>query len=134
MAITQPTDALTRAERQRRVRQLAAEGMTQRAIARHLGIHHRTVARDLSATPAPTAATPPAPLAPDDAPAAATSGAHPAPRLLHELEPSLIQDLNVLTDPHTGQLLAPLRQYIRAAATHRRAALRRVAQRFTDTA
>ncbi|MFB6846219.1 helix-turn-helix domain-containing protein [Streptomyces sp. NPDC056373] len=120
MATAKPTDPQL-AARRASVRHLAdEEGMSHRAIARQLGIHHRTVARDLDATaPAATAAP-----APQTAPPAPTSGAPRAPFLLHELEPSLIQDLNVLTDHRTGTLYAPIRQYLRAAADARRAAMR----------
>ncbi|MEU9199431.1 hypothetical protein [Streptomyces sp. NPDC048332] len=47
------TDTLTLAQRRIRVRQLAQPGVSNRAIAKELGIHHRTVARDLAATEAP---------------------------------------------------------------------------------
>ncbi|MGD6762060.1 hypothetical protein ACOKM5_24305 [Streptomyces sp. BH097] len=116
MATTNPTGALPVAERRRRVRQLADEQVSNREIGRRLGIHHRTVARDL-ATPAPTEAPP---AAPQDAPPAPTSGAPLAPRLLHDLEPSLIQDLNMLCSG-TGALPEPIRRYLRAAADARRA-------------
>ncbi|MFD8216197.1 helix-turn-helix domain-containing protein [Streptomyces sp. NPDC059697] len=111
MATTNPTGAMPQAERRHRVRQLAEQHLSNREIARRLGIHHRTVARDLAA---PAEAPPIAPPAP-------TSGALPAPRLLHDLDPRLIQDINILADPHTGALPAPLVRAIRAAADHRRA-------------
>lgn len=116
MATTNPTGRLAPAERRRRVRQLAAEGKSNREIARQLGIHHRTVARDLDAPPAPAEA-------PQTAPPAATSGAPLAPRLLHPLDPALIQDLNCLADPRTGALPEPIRRIIRAAANGRRASM-----------
>ncbi|WP_327337382.1 hypothetical protein OG384_14880 [Streptomyces sp. NBC_01324] len=47
------TGALTLAQRRAKVRQLAQPGVSNRAIAAQLGIHHRTVARDLAATEAP---------------------------------------------------------------------------------
>lgn len=118
MATTNPTGAIPQAERRHRVRQLAAADLSNREIARRLGIHHATVARDLAATPAP-----------QDAPPAPTSGARPAPRLLHPLDPRLIQDINVLADPHTGALPAPLVRAIHAAADHRRATWHAMAQR-----
>lgn len=117
MATTNPTGAIPQAERRHRVRQLAAANLSNREIARRLGIHHRTVARDLEAPPAP-----------EQAPPAPTSGAGPAPRLLYPLDPALIQDLNVLADPHTGALPAPLVRAIRAAADHRRAMWRTATQ------
>jgi hypothetical protein len=122
MATTNPTGAMPQAERRHRVRQLAEQHVSNREIARRLGIHHRTVARDLEAPPAPE-------QAPQAAPPAPTSGALPAPRLLYPLDPALIQDLNVLADPHTGALPAPLVRAIRAAADHRRATWHAMAQR-----
>jgi hypothetical protein len=124
MATTKPTGAMPQAERRRRVRQLAEQHVSNREIARRLGIHHRTVARDLAAPPAPAEA-------PQTAPPAPTSGARPAPRLLHDLDPRLIQDINVLADPHTGALPAPLVRAIRAAADHRRATWNAMAQHGT---
>lgn len=120
MAITQPTDAPSRAERRHRVRQLAADGLSNREIARRLSIGKDTVRRDLRATEAPAAPVPASPAAPP----AMTSGAAPAPprtRLIWELDPRLIQDLNVLVDRRTGALPAPLAHIIRAAADRRRA-------------
>ncbi|HEY1179070.1 MAG TPA: hypothetical protein VGF17_23195, partial [Phytomonospora sp.] len=68
------------AARRATVRHLAhVEKLSNRQIARQLGIHHRTVARDLEAATAPAAAevtAPPAPPAP-------TSGARLETRLLH---------------------------------------------------
>ncbi|RMB83662.1 helix-turn-helix domain-containing protein [Streptomyces shenzhenensis] len=121
MATTETTGALTLDQRRATVRRLAAEQVSNREIARRLGIHHRTVARDLEAPTAPAEA-------PQTAPPAPTSGVPRAPRLLYDLEPALIQDLNVLTDPHTGALIAPVRAYLRAAANGRRTALREVAR------
>ncbi|MGW6518559.1 hypothetical protein [Streptomyces sp. NPDC054962] len=121
MATTNPTGALTQDERRRRVRQLAAESKSHREIARQLGIHHKTVARDLAAPQAPQAA-PPEP----------TSGAPLAPRLLHPLDPALIQDLNCLADPRTGALPEPIRRIIRAAADGRRASMRATAHRIAE--
>ncbi|MCX5266072.1 helix-turn-helix domain-containing protein [Streptomyces sp. NBC_00199] len=125
MATTNPTGRLTPAERRRRVRQLAAENKSNREIARQLGIHHRTVARDLDAPPAPAEA-------PQIAPPAPTSGDPRAPRLLHPLEPALIQDLNCLADPRTGALPEPIRRIIRAAADGRRADMLAAARRIAD--
>lgn len=120
MATDKPTDPQL-AARRATVRRLAdEEGMSHRAIARQLGIHHRTVARDLEATEPAGAA----PTAPQAAPPAPTSGAPRAPFLLYELEPSLIQDLNVLTDWRTGAMFEPIRRYLRAAANARRADMR----------
>jgi hypothetical protein len=121
MAITNPIAPADLATRRATVRQLADEGLSNRAIARRLGIHHRTVARDLDTTPAPTEASPAAPPTPEQAPPAPTSGARPTPRLLHPLDPALIQDINILADPRTGALPAPLLRAIHAAAERRRA-------------
>ncbi|UIX33559.1 helix-turn-helix domain-containing protein [Streptomyces sp. GQFP] len=121
MATTETTGALDLAERRATVRRLAADSLSNREIARRLGIHHRTVARDLEA-PAPAAAPQTAPQA---APPAPTSGASPAPRrpsLIKELDPRLIQDLNVLVDRRTGALPAPLDRIVRAYADRTRAA------------
>ncbi|MGW0134842.1 hypothetical protein [Streptomyces sp. NPDC003299] len=128
MATANPTRAMNRAERRALVRQLAADGMSNRAIARRLNIGKDTVARDLAATDEPTA---PATTLQNGAPHL-TSGASHTLRLLHPLEPALIQDLNVLADPRTGALPAPLRRIIRAAADHRRAKLRAIARRIAD--
>jgi len=134
MATTNPTPPDI-AERRATVRRLANQGMSNRAIARQLGIHHRTVARDIDATPAPDTTEPAAPdapnTAPQDAPPAPTCGAPPAPRLIHTLDPRLIQDLNVLIDRRTGALPAPLARAIRAAADHRRAKMRATAHRIS---
>jgi IS30 family transposase len=126
MATTHPTDTLDRATRRATVRRLADEGKSNRAIGRELGIGKDTVARDLAAT----TATPAPDTAPQDATPAATSGARRAPWLLHDLEPALIQDLNVLTDPRTGALIEPVRRYLRAAARAVRADME---SRLTDT-
>jgi hypothetical protein len=122
MATTNPTGTLPLAERRATVRRLADENLSHREIARRLGIHHRTVARDLAA--------PAAPAAPESAPPAPTSGAPRAPRLLYPLDPRTIQDLNVLADPHTGALPAPLVRYIRAAANAQRADMRAAMERI----
>lgn len=124
MATTNPTRA---EERDARVHQLAAKGLSNRAIGRELGIAHTTVARILRTTTAPAA--PPERTRP--APPTATSGKRLAPRLLHPLPPELIQDLNVLADPRTGQLPAPLVRAIRAAADHRRTTMRTRAEHRT---
>ncbi|MFJ9892706.1 hypothetical protein ACIQPR_05170 [Streptomyces sp. NPDC091280] len=121
MATTETTGARTLDQRRATVRRLAAEHLSNREIGRRLGIHHRTVARDLEVPVAPTEAPQPAPPAP-------TSGAPVAPSLLYDLEPALIQDLNVLHDARTGAMIGPVRRYIRAAANARRADLLRVAQ------
>ncbi|WP_329622936.1 helix-turn-helix domain-containing protein [Streptomyces sp. NBC_01255] len=105
------TPTLSVAERRTRARQLADDGHSNRAIARQLGIHHRTVARDLELTPAPPAA-PPVP----------TSGDPSAPRILFNLPPTLVQDLNVIADKQSGDLPAPLVRAIHAAADRHRAA------------
>lgn len=119
MASTNDTDTLDRATRRATVRRLAdEEQLSNREIARRLNIGKDTVRRDLDATE-PAEATP-----------APTSGAPLAPLVLYTLDPSLVQDLNCLTDPRTGALIAPVRRYIRAAAEGRRAALRTVAQRI----
>jgi transposase len=123
MATAETTGAPDLAERRATVHQLAADGLSNRAIGRRLGIHHRTVARDLEAPVAPTEAPQPAPPAP-------TSGAPVAPSLLYDLEPALTQDLNMLHDARTGAMIEPVRRYIHAAANARRADLLRVAQRI----
>lgn len=111
MATPNPTADAALAERRATVRQLADANHSHRAIARQLGIHHRTVARDLSATatPQPTSDI-------------LTSAEPPAPRQFFTLTRELIQDLNVLADKHTGELPAPLARAIHAAADRRRAA------------
>jgi hypothetical protein len=117
MANANPTGPLDRATRRATVRRLATEGKSNRAIARQLGVGKDTVARDLAATPAP-----PAPgTAPQDATPPATSGAPFTPPIVYRLDPRTVQDLNVLADPRTGALPAPLLRAIRAAADHRRA-------------
>lgn len=104
------TTTLSIEERRATVRQLSADGYSNRAIGRRLGIHHRTVASDLLATLAPPAA-PPTP----------TSGDPLTPRLLFRLTPQLIQDLNMLHDPLTDELPAPLVRAIHEAANRKRA-------------
>jgi hypothetical protein len=122
MATTHPTRD-TVAARRATVRHLAdTEGLSARAIARRLNIGKDTVRRDLAATEPTTA--------PQDAPPPATSGATPAPRLLHPLDPSLVQDLNCLMDPRTGALPDPIRRYLRAAADGRRASMAATARRI----
>jgi hypothetical protein len=130
MASTNPTGTLPRDERRKRVRQLAADKLSNREIARQLGIGKDTVARDLRATEAPQAPTP----APHTAPPAMTSGAPFKTRLIRDLDPELIKDLNVLTDRRTGRLPAPLARIIRAAADQRRAAWLSTVQRRDETA
>ncbi|MEU2120016.1 helix-turn-helix domain-containing protein [Streptomyces sp. NPDC016459] len=104
------TPTLTVEERRTRVHQLHKAGHSNRAIGRELGIHHVTVGRILSATPAPEAA-PPAP----------TSGDAGVPPMHFNLTRELIQDLNVLADKKSGDLPAPLVRAIHAAADRRRA-------------
>ncbi|MET7759749.1 hypothetical protein ABZT27_34370 [Streptomyces sp. NPDC005389] len=111
MATPNPTVDQHIAARRATVRQLDAAGHSRRAIARQLGIHHRTVARDLSATSAPQ---PPSRIL--------TSTEPTAPRQYFTLTRELIQDLNVLADKRTGDLPAPLVRAIHAAADRRRAA------------
>lgn len=114
MANANTTGPLDRATRRATVRRLADEGKSNRAIGRELGIGKDTVARDLAATAAPD-------TAPQDATPPATSGAPFAPPVVYRLDPRTVQDLNVLADPVTGALPAPLLRAIRAAADHRRA-------------
>ncbi|MFF0894726.1 helix-turn-helix domain-containing protein [Streptomyces sp. NPDC003278] len=124
MTTTNPTPT-TLGARRAAVRHLAdVERLSNREIARRLGIHHRTVARDLAA-PAPAPAEETAPDAPD----APTSGARIETRLLHPLDPQTIQDLNVLADPRTGALPAGLLRAIHAAAERRRADWQRATER-----
>lgn len=124
MATPNPTGALDRATRRATVRRLAdEEGMSARAIARRLGIGKDTVRRDLDATT--QHAAPPAP----------TSGATPPPRhptLVKELDPRLIQDLNVLVDRRTGALPSPLDRIVRAYADRTRAEWRTAMNRRTQ--
>ncbi|MFF9284852.1 hypothetical protein [Streptomyces griseosporeus] len=130
MATTNPTGD-QRAALHAEVRRLAAEEqLSNRAIARRLGVHHTTVGRILRTTPAPDAPAAAPAERTTPAPPAPTSGAARAPRLLYDLDPTLIQDLNVLTDARTGALIAPVRQYLRTAAAYRRAALTAVAHRI----
>ncbi|MGW2933961.1 helix-turn-helix domain-containing protein [Streptomyces sp. NPDC001156] len=112
--------ATTPGDRRATVRQMADDGHSNRAIARQVGIHHSTVARILRATDEPDAPVD----EPQDAPPHPTSGAPRAPQLLHALPPWLIQDLNVLTDPRTGRLPAPVARAIHTAAEARRATMR----------
>jgi hypothetical protein len=53
-----------------------------------------------------------------------TSGNPVKPWLVHDLNPRLIQDLNLLVDPRTGRLPAPLERAVTIAAAARRAAWR----------
>lgn len=130
---TQNLTAAELAARRATVRHLAdVEQLSNRTIGRRLGIHHRTVARDLASTAppaAPAVAEQAAPPAPVEAPPAPTSGAAPAPRrapsLLHPLSPQTIQDLNVLATG-TGSLPAPLLRAIHEAAERRRTAWRAI--------
>ncbi|MFF5142540.1 helix-turn-helix domain-containing protein [Streptomyces sp. NPDC013157] len=132
MATTETTGPLTLDQRRAAVRRLAAEQLSNREIGRRLGIHHRTVARDLDA-PAPAPAPDLAPQeAPETAPPTSTSGAAPAPRrpsLIKELDPRLIQDLNVLVDRRTGALPSPLDRIVRAYAERTRAMWREAHER-----
>lgn len=138
--MTTPPAALE--QRRATVRQLHAAGHSNRAIARQLGISKDAVARDLRATEPPPGepgepqAAPGAPptetgvraisepgrAAP--APPIPTSGNPVKPWLVHNLNPRLIQDLNVLIDPRNGRLPAPLERAISIAAAARRAAWR----------
>lgn len=126
MATTQATRTMTRAERTARVHQLAAENHSNRAIARQLGMHHTTVGRILRTTPAPVRTTTEQP----ECTTPTTSENPRAPRLLHDLDPRTIQDLNCLMDSRTGALPEPIRRYLRAAADARRTSLRATAHRI----
>ncbi|MFK0069741.1 helix-turn-helix domain-containing protein [Streptomyces sp. NPDC091046] len=132
MATTHLTPA-ERTTRDDRIRQLAADNLSHRAIARQVGVHHTTVARILRTAPEPTERTTPAPAAPAapvERTITLTSGEVRAPRLLHDLDPRTIQDLNCLMDARTGALPEPIRRYLRAAADARRTSLRATAHRF----
>lgn len=126
-------------QRRATVRQLHAAGHSNRAIARQLGVSKDAVARDLRATEPPPGepqAAPDAPPAetavhatsePDratPAPPIPTSGNPVKPWLVHDMDPRLVQDLNILIDPRTGRLPAPLERAISIAAAARRAAWR----------
>ncbi|RSS59563.1 helix-turn-helix domain-containing protein [Streptomyces sp. WAC01280] len=104
------TTTLSVEERRTTVRQLDKAGHSNRAIARQLGIHHGTVARDLRSTPEPL-----------DDPQPVTSGEPSTPRLMFPLPPQLIQDLNVLHNHQTDELPAPLVRAIHEAANRKRA-------------
>lgn len=137
MATTNPTRATDRDDRTARVHHLAAQNLSNRAIGRRLGMHHTTVGRILRTTRAPERTTPEQPERTTPAPATTperttppTSGAAPAPRLLLPLDPDLIQDLNVLRDPRTGALPAPLRAMLRTAADARRTTMRATVHRI----
>ncbi|MEU8805042.1 helix-turn-helix domain-containing protein [Streptomyces anthocyanicus] len=129
MATTNPTPA-ERTARDDRIRQLAADNLSHRAIARQVGVHHTTVARILRTTPEPTERTTPAPAAPVERTITLASGETATPRLLHPLDPHTIQDLNCLMDPTTGDLPEPIRRILRAAANARRTTMRTTAHRF----
>ncbi|MGW2130442.1 helix-turn-helix domain-containing protein [Streptomyces coelicoflavus] len=136
MASTHLTPA-ERTARDTRIRQLAADGASTRAISRKVGAHHTTVARVLRTTPAPERTTPeraerttPAPPAPVERTITLTSGATATPRLLHPLDPHTVQDLNCLMDPRTGALPEPIRRILRAAADARRSTMRATAHRY----
>lgn len=122
MATTHLTPA-ERTARDARAHQLAADGLSNRAIGRQLGISHTTVATILRTTPAPEHTT----LDTVERTTPATSGNTRAPRLLHPLDPRTIQDLNCLMDPTTGALPAGLVRAIRTAADHRRTSMRTTA-------
>lgn len=133
MATTNPTRATDRDDRTTRVHHLAAQNLSNRAIARQLGIHHTTVGRILRTTRAPERTTPEQPERTTPAPERTTpptSNNRPAPRLLLPLDPDLIQDLNVLRDPRTGALPAPLRAMLRTAADARRTTMRATVHRI----
>jgi hypothetical protein len=137
MATTHLTPA-ERTARNARANQLAAAGHSNRAIARELGIAHTTVATILRTTRTPERTTPepaertaPEPAVQPERTTAAASGAAPTPRLLHPLDPALIQDLNCLMDPRTGTLPEPIRRILRAAANGRRTSMRTTAHRLT---
>jgi hypothetical protein len=128
MATTKPSRTTSHTERTTRVHHLAATGMSNRAIARELGMHHTTVGRILRTTTAPEPTTP----TPAERTTPATSETPRTPWLLRDLEPDLIQDLNILRDPHTGALPAPLRTMLRTAADARRTTILANAQRLAD--
>ncbi|MYR46611.1 hypothetical protein [Streptomyces sp. SID5910] len=141
MTTTQATRPMTRAERTALVHQLAAAGHSHRAVARQTGMHHTTVGRILRTTPAPAERAPeqaerttPAPSPAPERTITLTSGVVRAPRLLYPLDPTLIQDLNVLTDPRTGALPDPIRRYLRAAANARRTTMRTTAHHLAAIA
>ncbi|MFH8530475.1 helix-turn-helix domain-containing protein [Streptomyces tendae] len=123
MASTHLTPA-ERTTRDARIRQLADDGASARSIARQVGVHHTTVARILRTSPEPTERTTHAPAPPAERTITLTSGEVRAPRLLHDLDPLTIQDLNCLMDARTGALPEPIRRYLRAAADARRATMR----------
>ncbi|MGC0427626.1 hypothetical protein RKD32_003981 [Streptomyces sp. SAI-195] len=136
MATTHLTPA-ERTARDARIRQLADDGASARAIAREVGVHHTTVARILRTAPAPEPTTPqpterttPAQAAPAERTITLTSGEVRAPRLLHPLDPHTVQDLNCLMDPRTGALPEPIRRILRAAANARRTTMRTTAHRI----
>ncbi|MFE1070983.1 helix-turn-helix domain-containing protein [Streptomyces sp. NPDC058783] len=140
MASTNLTPA-DRTTRDARIHQLDADGLSHRAIAREVGVHHTTVSRILRTTPAPEHTTPeptertiPAPAAPVERTITLTSGEVRTPRLLHPLDPHTVQDLNCLMDPSTGALPEPIRRILRAAANARRTTLRATAHRYANEA
>lgn len=133
MAATQPTDP-TRAARHAEVRRLAdEEQLSNRAIARRLQMHHTTVGRILSATPAPDAPAERTTTAPPERTAPVTSDddhTTPPDSLLH---PRLFADISTLMDPRTGDLPAPLARVLHRAAEAQRTAWRTAARtRRTD--
>ncbi|MFI5993151.1 hypothetical protein ACIBAC_15115 [Streptomyces sp. NPDC051362] len=134
MATTHPTDP-ERAARHAEVRRLAdEEHLSHRAIARRLGMHHTTVGRILRTTTAPEAPPVRTTTAPTVRTTPVTSGAVPRPpELVRELDPWLIQDLNVLMTG-SGALPAPVARAIHAAAEHRRAQWRTASERREQAA
>jgi hypothetical protein len=134
MATTHPIDP-ERTARHAEVRRLAdEEQLSNRAIARQLGMHHTTVGRILRTTPAPDAPPEHTTTAPTVRTTPVTSGAGPrTSQLVHELDPRLIQDLNVLM-AGSGALPAPLARAIHAAAQHRRAQWRTAMERSEQAA
>ncbi|MGW1039876.1 hypothetical protein [Streptomyces sp. NPDC002547] len=117
-----PIDDATRAT----VRQLAATGASNRAIARQLGIHHKTVARARGAT--------------DEAPSATVAPATPAPASATEAPPAPpaapTGELLVLTiDEPLRQALATLRATSGATNTvaHNQAVARAAIRLMADS-
>ena len=104
--------------RRNKVAQLLAHNpdLSARAIATRLDVSKDTIRRDIDAI----RATP----TPPDTPPPLTSSAPRAPWLIPDLPAWLIQDLNILTDPYTGQLAAPVAHAIHTAAEERRATWR----------
>lgn len=125
MATTQPTDT-QRATRHAEVRRLAdEEQLSNRAIARQLGMHHTTVGRILRTTPAPDA--------PAERTTTATSDDDHTTSPDSLLHPRLFADISTLMDPRTGDLPAPLARVLHRAAEAQRTAWRTAARtRRTD--